>query len=188
MNKGKTNNSHAQIKALLRMEFAEHGDRVLDVFHGNGLLWDTVKNSVDVMVSGLDKEQYTIGFSLLGDSAKTIPNIEVDSFDIIDFDAYGDPSPYIDLVSRMIATEKKVFFTFIQSMYGGLSIECLAASGISQNMKKTAPALCCRNGFNRFKRYLSTLGVLEVVSINYHRKHYGFFTLPPMKVGQNRHA
>lgn len=94
----KQHSSHFPEKIKLReMALLETGkDRiqVLDCFHAEGRIWDTIKRrnpDIEITVIGIEKERTkkSQNFVFYGDNVKVIKSIDLSAYDLIDLDAYG---------------------------------------------------------------------------------------------------
>lgn len=104
----KTDNDHVATKIALRTLAvtslgAPRPIRVLDAYHGHGRLWEStiaqLPEGWTVKVFGIDKEQRSAG-TLRGDNTRIMQSLRLDTFDIIDLDAYGWPVDQLALVAR----------------------------------------------------------------------------------------
>ncbi len=154
--------------------------RVLDAFHGRGVIWDYIreKTKIKIEVTAIDKKPIVDEFILFGDNRKFLPSLSLEKFDIIDLDSYGVP---FDQLEEIFDYDKKkkihhgVFVTFIQSIYGRLPVGMLKKIGYSEKMVEKVPALFDRDGIGKFKAYLALNGVSTIFIKSSGKKHYLFF-------------
>lgn len=178
----KTNNdlSLIQSKIQLRINSIEHlkGQiKVLELFGGEGVLWNEVKKITgkDIIVLGIDKNKYK-RVQLQGDNLKFIDSLNLNEFDVIDADAWGSPFYQVD---KIFSQNYKgvVHCTFIQTMMGELSKEMLLRLGYTEKMLSKVKSLFNKNGINKFKNYLAKNGVNEIFIVTQNKKNYLYFYL-----------
>ena len=184
MSKRQTDNSFIQNKINLRLNHLPSKDNitVLDVFSGDGYIWDAVKSRHKgaIEVLRIDKLKDKKGLYLKGDNVKYLKIIDLSLFDVIDMDAYGVPYKCLEIVlDRHIGNPFNciLFVTFIQTMYGGLPKSLLLKLGYSAEMFSKIPTLFYMNGLEKLKNWLSLYGVKEIVHRSKHNKHYIYFEL-----------
>lgn len=154
--------------------------RVLDAFHGEGLIWDYIKarTSKKTEITAIDKKPASSDFVLFGDNKKFFPSISLEKFDVIDLDAYGIPFDQLEYIFDYDHRKKihhTIFLTFIQSIYGRLPIGMLQRLGYSEKMIKKIPVLFDRNGIEKLKAYLAQMGISKIFMKNRGKKYYIFF-------------
>jgi len=178
----KTNNDLSLINAKiqLRINSIEHlkGQiKVLELFGGEGILWNEVKKITgkDILVLGIDKNKYK-RVQLQGDNLKFIDSLNLNEFDVIDADAWGSPFYQVD---KIFSQNYKgvVHCTFIQTMMGGLSKEMLLRLGYTENMLSKVKSLFNKNGISKFKNYLARKGIKEIFIVTEKKKNYLYFNL-----------
>jgi hypothetical protein len=163
-----------QDKINLRRSLIPQGRpiKILDCYHGSGNIWNQIKNSSknNIKVLGIDKQNYS-GNYLKGNNLKFISSMNLDQFDAIDLDSYGIPFKQLEII---FAKEYHglIFITFIQSVYGCINKKLLLQLGYNDNMIKKIPSLFNKNGFVKFKNYLSTKGIKRIKYINKDNKYY----------------
>lgn len=176
----KTDNSFLRDKIALRLRsLPEKSEiKVIDCFHGSGVIWYNVALNTDkkIIVHGIDIKAEA-DFSLTGDNLKILDTLDLDSYDIIDFDAYGLPDEQIEKVARLITRPVLCFYTFIQSFNGALSNHLLKRIGISEAMYDKCRSIFNRGGHRYFLAFLSRIGVDNVSFISHGSKFYGYFYL-----------
>jgi hypothetical protein len=182
MNSPKTNNSFTAAKIYLRLKNLPEKEtiKVLDCYHWKNVVWGNVKynTTIKIDVHGIDIKEYENQCSLLGDNIKILPVLDLSGYDIIDLDAYGVPDKQIKIVCEKAAHGTIVFYTFIQSVLGMLPLSLLMRLGFGDEMIKKVPTLFSRDGFDKFKSFLSTLSITKTSYIKHGRKYYGFFIIP----------
>ena len=172
----KTDNSFLETKVKLRMDNLPPGEvRVLDCYHGEGVIWRTIKERMpgrDIEVLGIDTR--SVGEShLQGDNMKFLPSMDLRYFNVIDMDAYGVPHKQLNAIfSRPTCNNAVVFVTFIQSVFGKLPDAMLEELGYSKAMVSKCQTLFCRNGFEKLMQYLALHGIDKIkVYSNSKKKH-----------------
>jgi hypothetical protein len=144
---------------------------VLDAYHGGGSIWKNIQKKYQgkIKILKIDKEQKDDCFVLLGDNQKYFDSINLDSFDVIDLDAYG--VPYEQLKSIFDRKYKgTIFVTFIQAMTGILPHGFLEELGYTKQMVEKCPTLFCKDGFKKMCNYLKKNGIER---IRYRQKKAG---------------
>ncbi len=178
----KTNNDLSLINAKiqLRINSIEHligTVRVLELFGGEGILWNEVKKITgkDIKILGIDKNKYK-RVQLQGDNLKFMDSLDLNYFNVIDADAWG--SPFYQVEKILNSNYKGVVHcTFIQTMMGGLSKEMLLRLGYTENMLSKVKSLFNKNGIDKFKNYLAQNGVNEIFIVTDKKKNYLYFNL-----------
>lgn len=170
----KTDNSYLADKVELRAAHLPAGDqiRVLDCYAGAGRIWDYVRRStgrrIDVVPIDVEAKQEVV---LLGDNVKWMMGIDLAKYQVVDLDAYGMLTAQL-----LILFDKRyhgtVFITFIQSLFGQLSRQMLRELGYTNRMIEKIPALFNRQGFEKFKDWLSVHGVKRICHRSTGKKHY----------------
>lgn len=178
----KTNNDLSLINAKiqLRINSIEHlkGQiKVLELFGGEGILWNEVKKITgkDILILGIDKNKYK-RVQLQGDNLKFIDSLNLQEFDVIDADAWGSPFYQVE---KIFSKNYKgiVHCTFIQTMMGGLSKEMLLRLGYTETMLSKIKSVFNKNGIEKFKNYLAQNGVTEINIVTDNKKNYLYFNL-----------
>jgi len=173
-----TDNSHLCAKVKLRAKYIPDEDiKVLDAFGGYGKVWNEV-----IKVTGR-KNICRVGFDkqirpgcIRGDNRKWMAGMNLNLFNVIDLDAYGIP---FDQMQILFLNKYKgyVFFTFIQSMHGGIPIGLLSANGITKKMREQCPTIFSQIGWTLWLDWLAMNGIKKLYHVTFDRKHYGFFSL-----------
>lgn len=178
----KTNNDLSLINAKiqLRINSIEHlkGQiKVLELFGGEGVLWNEVKKLTgkDILILGIDKNKYK-RVQLQGDNLKFIDSLNLQEFDVIDADAWGSPFYQVE---KIFSKNYKgiVHCTFIQTMMGELSKEMLLRLGYTETMLSKIKSVFNKNGVEKFKNYLAQNGVTEINIVTDNKKNYLYFNL-----------
>ena len=178
----KTNNDLSLINAKiqLRINSIEHlkGQiKVLELFGGEGILWNEVKKLTgkDILILGIDKNKYK-RVQLQGDNLKFIDSLNLQEFDVIDADAWGSPFYQVE---KIFSKNYKgiVHCTFIQTMMGVLSKEMLLRLGYTETMLSKIKSVFNKNGIEKFKNYLAQNGVTEINIVTDNKKNYLYFNL-----------
>jgi hypothetical protein len=172
----KTDHSYFEEKVKLRLDNLPDVNpvKVLDMFSGNGLIWEEIEERTgrEILVLRIDRQRGKRGTYLVGDNLKF--NLDYGAFDVVDVDAYGVPFRQLERIFGQTPKPKRVFITFIQSQWGVLPRKMLNAIGYTDEMIKKVPTLFNRDGQGKFLRYLALRGV-EKVKIAYtqdRRKNY----------------
>jgi hypothetical protein len=180
MSKVRTDNSHFHEKVNLRCSLLPEKRhlRVLDCFAGNQRIWNEVKRRrkegkrIDVLSIDSKKNLDTRVY-LVGNNLKFLKSFDLNSFDIIDLDAYGIPHKQLSLIFEK-DYHGLVFGTFIQSLFGRLDKKMLLELGYTRKMIDKIPTLFDRNGWEKFKGFLSLHGITNISFITPDRKKYYF--------------
>lgn len=178
----KTNNdlSLINLKVQLRINSIEKFEgqiKVLELFGGDGILWNEVKKLTkkDIIVLGIDKNKYK-RVQLQGDNLKFIDSLILNDFNIIDADSWG--SPYHQIQKIFSQNYKGVVHcTFIQSMHGCLNKEMLLRLGYTEKMLSKIKSIFNKSGIEKFKNYLACNGVNEINIVSQNKKNYLYFNL-----------
>jgi hypothetical protein len=181
MSSRRTDNSRLEEKVRMRLAHVSDGDRVLDCYHGNGVIWNRIKAKKRIEVIGIEKEKGKGSIALYGECEKVIPRLDLSRFDIIDCDAWGIPYKALDALSKNPTLQKTttIFYTFIQTNMGTCPNGILSCAGVTREMIKKCPTLFYGLAFEAFKEFLRRSGVKEIYDSYYRdgasRKHYGYF-------------
>jgi hypothetical protein len=157
----KTDHSFFEEKVRLRIESLPDKNpvKVLDLFSGNGLLWEEIQRRIgrEIVVLRVDRERGKKGAYLIGDNRKF--NFDFSEFDVVDLDAYGCPFSQMERIFMSDKKPKVIFLTFIQSIFGSLPLKMLSAIGYPPSMVKRCPTLFYRDGQTKLLQYLALRGV-----------------------------
>jgi hypothetical protein len=173
----KTNNDVRFLgcKRSLRRKFVKKGDRILELYAGEGVLWRTLKEEYQLSILSIDKKNYN-KVNLQGDNLKWLKRIDLNNFDIIDLDAYGFPARQLDIIFKK-QWKGRIFITSIQSGMGRLPNSILFANGYTKEMINKTPTLFCKNPFEKIKNYLAFNGVKKIYWYGNSRKKYVYCEL-----------
>jgi hypothetical protein len=151
--------------------------RVLDAFGGEGEIWKNVKKHfesfpIKILVLGIDTLNYK-RTQLTGNNTQFLKGINIHYFDIIDLDAWGQPTDQLEILKER-AYNGIVHCTFSITGRGRMTYKVYEACGYSPEMIDKVPILLTRNGINNFIQYLARAhGVREIVSAEKERKGRG---------------
>ena len=179
----KTDNTALDVKVRLRLDNLprKRTIKVLDLFAGDGLIWQRIKESSnkDIEIVSIDKKRKTNRLHLVGDNLKFLQSIGIENFDVIDLDAYGCPyKPLKWLLRHKLKRNAIIHVTFIQSQFGALPHGFLIDLGYTKKMVKQVPTLFYRNGLQKLLVWLSARGIKSVKFYsNNNRKHYLCFRI-----------
>jgi hypothetical protein len=176
----KTNNTNLNAKVYLRTHFLDKQKeyKVLDCYHGTGEIWNSVKNKgYNIFVVGIDKKENA---TIKGDNLKVLPTIDLEQFDIIDLDAYGMPIKQLEIIFSKVKTEKIIYVTYIQTLFGSLDRILLEKIGYTKEMIVKCPTLFFKNAFNKLVIYLTSKGIKDIYYIEQSsNKYYISFKINP---------
>lgn len=175
-------NSYPEEKIRLRVEAIESIPkteiRVLDCFHGYGLLWTEVKKrtekKIKVLGIEIDKEKHSPHKVIYGDNEKIIPAINLREYDLIDVDAFGDSFHLIETINKRISKGTVIIYTQISVSMGGIHKSIINKS-LSWGMYKTCRSLFIKKYVEFFESALFSIGVRTVWQFNHGKKIYGYF-------------
>lgn len=159
---------------------------VLDCFHGEGKIWNTLKKKRIINIIGVEKEYKKSGkkdFVLYGDCLKYLKNLNLFNYDIIDLDCYGSPSKYINklLKNKTLNKDTVVFYTNIYSIFGGQTKEILESNNITLKMYNKCHEVFNKKRLEFFYNFLYNLGIKTIYEINIdNHKYYGMFKINPV--------
>jgi len=176
-----TENSFFAEKVTLRLEHLPKKDtlRILDCFSADGSLWKEIQKRTKqkLQVLRIEKEPGKRGSYLPGDNCKYLASLDLQSFDVIDLDAFGVPYAQLRILFER-GYKGHVYVTFIQSMFGRLPPAMLEEIGFTAAMIEKAPSLFNRAGRVHFLAYLGRHGIKKTQIISIARKHYLHFQAP----------
>jgi hypothetical protein len=112
----KTDSKNLLLKVELRRKvIAEMGLSplsVLDLFAGKGIVWTEMRKYFEVAkYVPLDKNPRMPGTIRVDDSARYIPGFDLQAFNVVDVDPYGECWPSWDVFTQLIAKPTAVFLT-----------------------------------------------------------------------------
>jgi len=153
----KTDHSYFEEKLKIRLDNLPKANplKVLDMFSGNGLIWEEIQRRTkrEILVLRIDREVNKCGIYLMGENLKF--NLNYGEFDVIDLDTYGVPFRQMEKIFDCPSKPKVLFITFIQSVWGVLPAKMLNTLGYTNKMIKKIPTLFYRYGQEKFLQYLS---------------------------------
>lgn len=171
----KTDNDHFDEKVGLRVRAWNRAKnkRVLDCFHGNGMLWnrvaDVVKTPVEVV--GIEKIKTKGNALLRGEAIKHLPTLDLDAFGIIDLDDYGVPFDETKLILDR-GWRGCLLVTLIQSQHGRLPLAMNTYFGMPPEMVNHVPSVFNGRCWEKFAGLLYDYGVRSVEMHEFGRKLY----------------
>lgn len=181
MNSPQIDHSFLKAKITLRMNHLPDKEsfKILDAFSGQGIIWDeiTKRTGRKIEVLKIDIKKDLKGIYLVGDNRKFIASLSLKDYDVIDLDAYGVPFDLLDYLltyDRARELHHRIFLTFIQSQIGQLPHKMLNRLGYTNRMIRRIPTLFNRNGIERLKDYLGTMGIESIWIKSSGSKHYIF--------------
>jgi hypothetical protein len=188
MNRVKIENSHFPEKIFLReyiiKKYSLNNFKVLDCFHAEGKIWDTIKNksniNFDLIGIEIDSTKKSIFPCIYQDNLRILKSINLDDFQIIDLDAYGNPFKQLKILyDRKYSGH--IFLTFINVAKGGSDLNFLEFIGYSKKMVRKVHTLFAKNSFKKLKIALSKMGVDNILYISKEdqKKIYLWFYLNP---------
>lgn len=180
----KTDNARLADKVALRLDYSPWPKdtnrplRVLDLFGGHGVVWAAVarKGLKQIHRVPVDMRHDMTELHIHGDNRKVLAGLDLNSFDVVDIDAYGIPVEQLTYILQS-GFQGTVFFTAIQTMHGTLPSVLLDDLGFPKAIRKKAPTLPARRGWALMCEWLAMKGVRRLVhrSEPKRRKHYACF-------------
>jgi hypothetical protein len=167
----------------MRLAHTKDGSKILDCYHGNGVIWDKIKAKKQIEVIGIEKERGKGSIALYGECEKVIPRLNLSEYDIIDCDAWGIPYKSINAIfkNKTLKQGTVIFYTFIQASLGRAPDEMFGHTGIKKSMIQKCPTLFMGIAFDSFKEFLRRNGMSCIYDSYYmdgtSRKHYGYFVI-----------
>jgi tRNA G26 N,N-dimethylase Trm1 len=151
---------------------------ILEVYGGNGLCWRQVSKNIGTKIktTRIDKRQGLEGIYIVGDSLKVIAGLNLQTYDIIDIDAYG--SPY-DILEFLFKKKYKGFVicTDIVVSMGATANILMKQSGISKEMIKCCPSIYRKIRTELINNYLTKNGVKKINIFSQNDHNYYYFEL-----------
>jgi hypothetical protein len=174
-----TDNSYLADKVMLRVNHLPERDpiTVLDCYAGKGLIWKNIVRLTGRKIRRLPVDfRDGIGFHLPGNNlAYLTGGMNLDTFDVIDLDAYG--IPYLQTKALFRRNYRGVVFaTFCQSIMGRPPDQMLLDAGFSQEMIAQIPTIYGKIGWPLFKQFLASYGIRCIHHRHAERKHYLAFS------------
>ena len=158
-----TDNSALDLKVRIRAQWVRASGlkqvRVLDAYHGDGVVWDEVRARVDVPIAtvGVDLKPGKAGAVVRVDNRAALAGWDLDGFDAVDLDAYGWPAEQVAIVAGR-RFRGPVFVTQIHHSLGFVPAGVLEAVGIDHAWSKIAPGLFMAEADDLWLQYLGALG------------------------------
>ncbi|MBL0721879.1 MAG: hypothetical protein JJV88_04810 [Sulfurovum sp.] len=185
MKKGKIDNSFLEGKIQLREKFLlENNDyNVLDVFGGKGIIWNRIikrNPNLNIKITALEIEKGKNKRAIEGDNLKTLPNLDLSVYDVIDIDAYGSSFKQLQAIVKNGTFRQDVIFftTDIFVMQGKAPNALFNKIGITNKMIRKNPSLFTRKRDVALKHFLYTEGVRKIKVYNpTAKKNYRGFLL-----------
>lgn len=179
--------SNFKDKVAIRLQATERINdiRVLDCFHAKGELWNKIReyrNVNDFLGIEKNKKLKSTDRVIYDNNIKVLREINIDNYNIIDLDAYGNPFEQMNIVFERCKKPKIIIYTFISFGISGIPKEI--------NVFKEC-SLKCKTILNSyledmFENYLYKNGVSEYFEIKKNElsmtnKRYGFFYYNPLQ-------
>lgn len=95
-----TDNANLEAKVQLRASLVSSGCRVLDAFSGEGHVWRNVGDRIGGLGTWTRVDQRRLPGVIHADNLRVLSGIDLSNYDVIDLDAYGDPTPHLSIVTR----------------------------------------------------------------------------------------
>lgn len=179
-----TDNSQLEEKILLRINSIEKIDKqeikVLECYSGDGVIWDMVRQrtSKTIKVLRIDVKTDKVGIYLKGDNLKFIASMNLDHFDIIDLDAYGQPFEQLEIVfGKKYAGIVHVTWIMSGTFTARFPVKMMPYLNVTKAMYKKCPTLFSKDAFNNILSYLAFNGVKKIEAVKIDKKHYFWFSM-----------
>ena len=175
----KTDHSYFAEKVQLRLNNLPDKEpiNVLDMFAGQGMIWDEVikRSGRKINILGMEKKAGIPRIYLLGDNEKY--QINYDAFDLIDLDAYSIPYRQMKRILDMATKKIGIFVTLIQVINGRLPSILLLNFGYTKVMIRKSPTIFNRHGQEKLLSYLAMRDIrwVKFYSTPNRRKTYLYF-------------
>lgn len=133
--------------------------RVLDAFAGQGRLWRDVaaRSHRRIHTTAVDTRPDAPPGTIRADNRKVMAGADLDSFDVVDLDAYGVPGD--QLAAASTARTPVVVVTCIKSGQPAVPHRVLTALGMPREWMHTAPTAVSRLGWlDLWDGFCHTLG------------------------------
>ena len=133
--------------------------RVLDAYHGDGVVWDEVRARVDVPIVtvGVDLKPGKAGAVVRVDNRAALSGWDLGGFDAVDLDEYGWPTEQVAIVAKR-GFGGPVFVTQIHQSIGHVPAKVLETVGIDPDWSDVAPGLFMAEADDLWLEYLGALG------------------------------
>lgn len=173
----KTDNANLAHKIFLRIQATANLEklRVLDLYAGNNTIWNSFNCE---RYYGIEQVKGK-GRNLHATNIKVIPNLNLESFNVIDADAYGTPYEQVELIfeNKTLARGSVIIYTSIVAKLSSLTTACVEKNNL-QKINKKARTLTALKTHELFYAMLAGYGISEVYKYeeyNQYVKHYGYF-------------
>lgn len=176
----KKKSSHFDAKIGLRKQaiaLAENKNpRILDCYHGNGEIYGEIAKTMSVDVLGIDIKESSSQFPCLrGDNREIVKSLCINDYDVIDLDAYTDPTELLKYLIPLAKTGTVFIYTFCINRMAGTPRNLTGGDKISASVKTI------ENKYinEKWSSFLKTHGVEKyhevIFSENCFLKKYGYF-------------
>ncbi len=181
MSSHQTENSFFNEKVHLRLNLLPDKEKiqVLDLFSADGKIWEEVQRRTDKQIQTLriDKLPDKKGIYLQGDNMKFMSSINLSSFDVVDLDAFGVPTPQLDVLFKR-QYHGRVFVTYIHTFFGRLPLQMLLDLGFTRPMLDKSQTLFNRDHMDKIKSWLWVKGKIpKIQGIHLGNKNYFSFEM-----------
>lgn len=171
-----TDNSYLEEKVQLRIESLPHKDvvTVLECFAGDGLIWKEVKRITkrNIKILRIDQKDDKKGIYLKGDNLKFLQSMDLERFDVVDLDAYGESFRQLEIIFQ-----KKfngiVHVTYCKHNMARINYALLQSLGYTRKMIDKAPTLFAKNLESVLEQYLVRNGVKKITGYFIQQAHFG---------------
>jgi hypothetical protein len=164
----KTNNDDnwKQFKIDLRLQSLPDKKEinVLECYGGEGILWNEVKKLAPgkkIKVLSMDKNKYK-KVQLQGNNEKFIRSLDVNKFDLIDLDAWGNPFDLLEFIINQ-GYSGVIHITEINSTLGCIKNLVLNEAGITSNMYRTCQTIFKSKQERLNFNYLYSRGIKKII-------------------------
>lgn len=129
-------NKYTQLKTGIRLALVDalgkRDIKVLDAYSGQGVMWKEIRAArpdVKFHITSIDQKITGRTDVIRGNNLNIMPSLPLSEFDIIDLDAYGQPTEQLALVAEL-APNVPVVVTVIQTNIGTTPYKVLQSIGI----------------------------------------------------------
>lgn len=166
-----------RLKAIDGLKTAE----VLDCYHGDGLIWQSVAKRRDgITVTGIEmNESGSPFFCYKGNNLEIIDTIDLSPFNVIDLDAYTNPVNLMNKILPRLDKPTVIIYTFCMNRLSGIP----GNLSMFSNIQKKAKTITNKFLDDCWKNYLFSNGVEQFHEVRLNEgfiiKKYGFFVYKP---------
>jgi hypothetical protein len=152
---------------------------VLDAFSANGDLWNAIRSISDktFRVVRIEKNKGMKGFYLQGDNLKWMAGMDLNKFNVIDLDAFGNCYHQLQEMKRQ-KYSGVVICTWITSVMSPTNSEVMNEIGITDDILKACPSICAELSreaiFSYIKNVIGVYEIYEVIQEEKNKKKQGF--------------